>query len=549
MSAFAEIEELARCKADFRYFCTKYLWIVTKKAKRIPLIPNHAQRIVLDDLMRHNWLYFLKARQLGASTLIAAWFFWRCFLNQDVKAAVIAHTLDTANWIFGIYQTYYQHLPGWMKGLIPTKRANERELVFAHGGMIKVTSQSFLGGTFQHIHASEFAEYRDIKGAAKHLFQMAGPDAQVVIETTAKGMNEAYYLWEDAEQDDMPEASYHRRFLWWGLDDDYVGRPIKDKDLTDWEREYKEEFGLSPERMGWVRHILRKKCLGDVNLFNQQYPASPQLAFITSGQPYFTTRFYDVMLPKTTDPLLRYGECNEWGAYVLGVDTAGGSTAKETDFHASVLVDATNRDLMHVAATLHMKGPIMEYAAQVLALAEEFGALVVVERNSYGETVLDYLQDHGYVWLYRRRVFDNLGSQWVEKLGWDTTKTTRPRMLAHMQYALAYGKLHVDCPRLQSECNSFVYNDKAKAEAAQGQHDDLVVGCALALQGIEQIPGVREYIQKARRPVGNRAILEWELKTGRLYDPNDAFGDDEYEPAVLPGPTLLELQAGPPLAP
>jgi hypothetical protein len=437
-----------------------------------------------------------------------------------------------------------------MRLLLPTKKANEKELVFRHGGMIKVTSQSFLGGTFQHIHASEFAEYRDIKGAAKHLFQMAGPNAQVIIETTAHGMNEAYYLWMGKAQENMPQAPFHKRFLWWGLGDDYQADPIRGS-LTAEEADYQAQNNLSDQQIGWVRQTLHTKCLGDWALFNQMYPASPDLAFITSGTPFFTRRFHNVILPKTQEPLLRYpggfpNDRNPRGSYILGVDTASGSTADDADYHAAVLIDATNPNAMRVVATIQTQGPILDYAEMILDLAKEFTALAVIEVNSYGLTVQTHLEEAGYLWLYRARTPKRLGSKWANEIGWTTTRSSRGSMLADMQYALTYGKLDIPCPRLRAECNAFVYNKKAKPEAAKGQHDDLVMACALALQGVDQMKAVETMVRYAKRPRTNREILEWELQTGRIYKAEEHYGDDEpyYGP---PGPVLAEMLPGRPI--
>ena len=42
------IKEIRKCASDFDYFCRKYLKIVDKNGRLVPLKPNHAQRLYLE---------------------------------------------------------------------------------------------------------------------------------------------------------------------------------------------------------------------------------------------------------------------------------------------------------------------------------------------------------------------------------------------------------------------------------------------------------------------------------------------------------------------
>ena len=75
--------ELKKCREDFFYFAETYLWIVSKDAKRVRLLPNKAQREIIQGFHRHPHQLLLKARQLGSTTGIAAYFFWKILFHKN----------------------------------------------------------------------------------------------------------------------------------------------------------------------------------------------------------------------------------------------------------------------------------------------------------------------------------------------------------------------------------------------------------------------------------------------------------------------------------
>ena len=68
-------EEILKCKNDFAYFCVNYLKIVTKQSKLEPLKLNSAQKQIIAGFSNNDHVMLLKARQLGSTTGIAAYFF------------------------------------------------------------------------------------------------------------------------------------------------------------------------------------------------------------------------------------------------------------------------------------------------------------------------------------------------------------------------------------------------------------------------------------------------------------------------------------------
>ena len=81
--------------------------------------------------------------------------------------------------------------------------------------------------------------------------------------------------------------------------------------------------------------------------------------------------------------------------------------------------------------------------------------------------------------------------------------------------------------------NTFVYNERGKPEADKGKHDDLVMATGLALMCLDQIADFEEEVQKSTRPTGVREILEWEMRTGKIYSQEkNNFYDGQDGPSV-----------------
>jgi len=92
--------ELVKCANDFVYFANTYLKIVDKNNQLISLKLNPAQEKIFETLQENPHLAILKARQLGSTTFIAAFFFWKTLFTPNEKTAVIAHTREAAENIF-----------------------------------------------------------------------------------------------------------------------------------------------------------------------------------------------------------------------------------------------------------------------------------------------------------------------------------------------------------------------------------------------------------------------------------------------------------------
>lgn len=117
---------------------------------------------------------------------------------------------------------------------------------------------------------------------------------------------------------------------------------------------------------------------------------------------------------------------------------------------------------------------------------QEMEAFATVEINAdCGDTLandlrmrLDY--SNQFIW----KAYDRLNNMYTNKIGWYTTKTTRPKIIARGLHAMIQNDLIINSPYLIDEMADFKRDHtEAKAKARSGRHDDRVMALLIGYWG------------------------------------------------------------------
>mgnify|MGYP003133425504 CR=1 FL=1 len=507
-------KEIRKCQEDFGYFCDKYLKILDKKGRVAALLPNYAQRQFLEANERNPWVYVLKSRKLGITTIIAGYNFWKTLFTPNFQCLVLAHTDSAAKSIFRIYQRFYDLLPKFLQ--FDLKLQNKHEIQFAHGGYILAAtagSDSARGSTYQSIHCSEFAQYDNIEELIASAMSTAGENAMVSLETTAKGLNEAHKIWEE-------QNGFEKLFISW-LDQEDARSRKKPKWIPKEVEDLQQQYEIDKYQLNWAASTYSTRCAANWNTFLQEYPPEAHLPFISSGKKFFNRTYAH---SKASPGYRKYMEPQQFKVYVIGVDVASGS--EHGDFSSFVVLDCTDKKKPLIVATYYERISPSSFTDRVLKEAQEYKALVCVEANSYGLSILEGLVAREYAHLYRRVKYDKATNRWTENLGFYTTASTRAVLVARIQEYISREWLIPNDETLKAEMNTFVFNKSGKPEADSGHHDDMVMACALALVSMDQVEVAQEI--KKKQPPGNvKEILEFEMQTGRMYKNSKEMFDNK----------------------
>lgn len=497
---------------DYIENCLK---IKTKSGTVVPFRLNDAQRKLYavakrqQDAGKPVRLIILKARQLGFSTLTEGLIFHACATRKNVNALIVAHREDATANLFRMSKLFYDELPAPVKPML--RASNAQELVFENPSKLRSEREARPGlrsrircataggrgigrsDTLQCVHLSEYAFWPD--GADGKASTLAGilqavpslPGTMVVIESTANGFEDFKERWDDAV---AGENDFEPVFFAWFENPDYSMPVVPGTEWTPEERDLKAAYQLTDEQLQWRRWCIANNCGGSLDMFRQEYPASPGEAFLHSGTGVFDNEQIVLRLERLTSPAGR-GEFTdgEWtesetGAitlyelpeegvpYVLGGDTAG----EGSDYFTAIVIDNVSG---RIVAKLRQKYSEPEYVRQIYALGRFYNdALVAIETNFSTYPVMK-LQEMEYPNQYSREREDTYTRQMRKSYGFRTDRQSRPRAIANLVEVFSSHPEWFTDRELLEEMLTFCYNEDHRPEALAGKHDDLVMGAAI----------------------------------------------------------------------
>lgn len=508
---------------DPEVYIPKFLKIRTKEGKITALRPKPAQQMLLDAVKREREagrpprILILKARQLGLSTITEGIMFQNSATRKLVQTLIVAHRDDSTTKLFRMNKLFFDYLPRQLQPMC--KHSNAKELVFENPtrdpaekrrrpGLMSsircVTANDGMGRseTLNNVHLSEFAFWKGNKNEILDGVMQAVPaelNTLVVIESTANGYNEFKDLWDGAV---AGENGWVPLFIAWFHEPKYRMEVTEGTVWDEEERALMEAYHLDPEQMAWRRWCIAVNCHGDKRKFQQEYPSTPEEAFLFSGTPFFNNE--DILLrlaaaPEPADvgtfsyPEPEAGEAPagwawssdqrtgfirvfappEPGApYVIGGDTAGEGSDK---FTAWVVDNRTGTQVAELEFTFSE----LLYARQIYCLGMWYNAALIAVETNFSTYPERKLEEWNYPNLYVRERFDTYTRKSVKAFGFQTTPQTRPVILAGLHAVMEETAELVVSRNTLRQMLHFVYNEDRRPEAEEGEHDDLVMAAAI----------------------------------------------------------------------
>lgn len=132
--------EYIKCMSNPAYFIKKYCFISHPMRGKIPFHLYPFQEKTLDLIKKDKNSIILKSRQLGISTLVAAYILWLILFFEDKNVLVIATKQDTAKNMVTKVTFMYDNLPTWMKGKDKPKEKNKLSLKLNNSSQVKASS-------------------------------------------------------------------------------------------------------------------------------------------------------------------------------------------------------------------------------------------------------------------------------------------------------------------------------------------------------------------------------------------------------------------------
>jgi intein/homing endonuclease len=131
----AQIAEIVRCGKDPSYFIKTYVKIQHPTKGLLPFKTFKFQDECVDAFKEHRFNITLKSRQLGLSTVTAAYSVWLAIFYQQKNILVIATKLSTAINFIKKVKTAVDALPPWL--LVPQIKSEAKSTIaFSNGSQI-----------------------------------------------------------------------------------------------------------------------------------------------------------------------------------------------------------------------------------------------------------------------------------------------------------------------------------------------------------------------------------------------------------------------------
>jgi hypothetical protein len=500
-------------KEDPRVIIENFFTIIDKDGELVPFKFNPAQdkyyrnRTSRDDI--------LKARKEGFSSLILALLTVKFLFLENINCVCISHEDDSTQRLLNRVKSYIDNLTykGEQIEVDISDRSRKRLKYARRNNTFYIGtagSRAFGRGDDIHfLHVSEVAFWDNASNILTGLLN-AVPDnlekTYIVKESTANGFGTFHHAeWQNEK---AGKSIFKPHFFGWNEDPTNTMLVPEDFVPTAEEQKIKTKYQLSGEQLSWRRYKISsmqgdpRKNLTKDDLFKQEFPITPEEAFISTGKPAFemsTISWYKevhaksatlignlhgwrppIFIPHSDGFLSIWEEPKPEEVYVIGADVA-----KDGDYSYACVI---KRSTFEQVAEWHAHAEEFEFASVLHRLGIYYNeALLGIEKNNQGVAVVNKVDELGYTNQYRRRSLDSISGKVYDDLGWRTDTGTRPKLIMDFQQATSNRQFIIRSELLLDQMRTFI-RTTSKTEAAPNCYDDAVIGAGIAIQMYKFIP-------------------------------------------------------------
>lgn len=462
-------DQLIERMRDPKFYLENFCKIKTKDRKFVPFILNEAQKDLLNTLVfeEARRTIILKARQIGFSTVVCAFFYHDTIMNPATTSVIIGYNREMTTELLEKIKLFYEMTPDDLK---PTIQYNSRyEISFPKikSKIVVLPSNETVGRgyTINNLLCTEFALWDKAEEKITTLESSVPADGRIIIESTPHGIGNPYHeIW--VTDNDYVKKEYG---WWWHYTEEEM--KVIERRMNN-PQKFAQEYGLeflTSGRLVFDRDAIKSQR-------KNIWKVGDSVKDLVEGKELEYKVF-------SYEGLRVYRKPAEGGLYVCGVDTSEG--VEGGDYTGVTIFDRRNGE--EVAMYRGLIAP--DRLAQKLNTWGRYfnKALMVVEINNHGLTTITELKRLLYPNFYFRPAkFDTMGQPWSDKMGWRTTPVTKPFLIDDLNKALRDGLIMIHSRETLDEMLTFIYNESNEMEPmTRKYHDDCIFGAALAYQGFK----------------------------------------------------------------
>ena len=431
-------------------------------AKVVSIESIGKQRMV--DLQTSEKTFIAEGLVSHNSTAVTGYLYHKTISVPGTTTALIGYNSDLTAELLDKVKTFYQTTPESIRPRILYNSKYEISFPAINSKILVLPSSENVGRgyTLHNVLCTELAFWEKASEKMLAIENSVPANGKIIIESTPSGMG----------------TQYHRM---WMSDNGYV------------KKKYGWYWGYSEEEIELIRRRINNPMK-----FAQEY----ELEFMSSGRPVFGSDLIkrlrkgifklgdkvkdadgnESTVTKSEDGVVMYFQPKPGRTYVLGADVSEGVTGG--DYSVFTIFDRKSGD-----EVAFWRGHIPpEKFGHLIDTWGRFynNSLSVIENNNHGLTTITALKNKMYPQMYfQPSRFDKMGTTYTDRLGFRTTKVTRPLLIDDLREAMADGSYKIHTESTVDELLTFVYDDHGDAMCQSGFHDDCIFASALCLQGFK----------------------------------------------------------------
>jgi hypothetical protein len=456
-------------------------------------------------------IIILKARQMGLSTAVEAILFTMAFVLDRMRSMIIAHDIPSSQGLLGMTEFYWDTYP--YHDLFTPKYRSQKHLewIETHSSIKVQTAANTKAGrssTLQGIHASEVAFYDKAHELMAGLLQAMPnlPETMLFLESTANGVGNYFHqtwLMAEAGQNDFIPL-----FFPWYKHPEYVMPVFRPLGVLDEEERVLTRFfgmlgmedGEIEQRLTWRRYVIRNDLRNDLLLFHQEYPTTPEEAFLSTGKNVFpashlkhcyrpmeglkgrlvndngTMRFQRDIFGELTifrEP----SDDTDWGRYVVSGDP---TRTTEGDYAVAQVI---NRRTWEQVAVLRLRCDPNTFGERLMDLAKWYNmALINAEITGPGYATIAVIIKSNYPHLWQRQLADQMDGTFTTRWGWNSTAQTKPEYVGNLLKAVVDHAVTIhDAQTFHEMINYVDLGGGEYGNSVDGEFDDTVSSLGIGL--------------------------------------------------------------------
>ena len=450
------MKEIVRCGKKPEYFIHTYAKITHPMKGLIPFHLYPFQEKLLEDFEDHRFNIILKARQLGISTVTAAYVAWMMMFHREKNVLVIATKFNTAANLVKKVKAIIKNLPEWLR-ISTVDIDNRTSFVLSNGSQIKASSTSGDAGRSEALSLLVIDEAAHVDGLEElwmGLYPTLSTGGRCIALSTPNGVGNWFHKIY-SEADSKSNDFFPTKLPW----------------------------DVHPDRnQEWFEKETR-------NMSRREIAQELECNFNMSGETVFAPEDLEAYHNMSRDPKYRTGfDRNLWiweerkqeNSYLLAADVARGDGKDYSVCHVFKL------ETMEIVAEYQGKCTPDIFSRVLYDMGQEYGnGLLVVENNSVGFAVLDKLKEMQYPNLYHsvKSTHEFVEEYQADQMsnavpGFSMTSKTRPLIVAKLEEFIRNNLIKIYSSRLLNEMKTFIWNS-GRAEAMRSYNDDLIIACAV----------------------------------------------------------------------